>query len=225
MKLVLYSGGHAQLNHELDAEVLRLTGRVRPTLAFIPADDFHAEEDFEEYAQTFSQHGVRDFFLFIPGAPHENGDVQRLLSCDAIFMGGGNTFSFLHALRRQYLLPQLMGYAQRGGVLAGLSAGAILMTPHITMAAVPEFDRDPNDVGLRHLGALNLVNFEFFPHFVNRPRYSSALRAYSVKCVSPVIACPDGSGIVVDDRKLCFVGRAWAFAHGKRIRLHRVGVS
>lgn len=225
MKLVLYSGGHPQANGELDVQLLRLAARPRPRMTFIPAEPYHAEEDFDEFCESFASHGVSDFHLLTLDETDLAGGVQRALSSDIIFLGGGNTFSFLNSLRKYYLVQALCKFAQSGGTLAGLSAGAILMTPNIMMASVPEFDRDPNDVGLRRLGSLNLVNFEFFPHFVNRPRYTAALRAYSSDSSKSVIACPDGSGIIVDGRKLTMVGRAWAFSQGKRIRLHRVGVA
>jgi len=70
-------------------------------------------------------------------------------------------------------------FVERGGVLTGLSAGAIMMTENIEMAAYPEFDRDENWVGLKNLKSLGLVDFAFFPHFKNSTRYDAAFKKYS----------------------------------------------
>ena len=225
MKLVLYSGGHPLANEDLDQQVIRLSGKSRPRMTYIPAESYHAEEDYDEFCESFANHGVSNFQIFIPDDKQQLGLMDSALHSDVIFLGGGNTFSFLNTLRKHFMMKFLVRFVQQGGVLAGLSAGAILMTPNIAMAGVPDFDRDPNEVGIRRLGSLNLVNFEFFPHFVNRPRYTVALRAYSHELMTSVIACPDGSGLVVEGRKLTMVGRAWAFSQGKRIRLHGVGVA
>lgn len=59
-----------------------------------------------------------------------------------VYLSGGNTFHYPLHLRRSGLIHALRDFADRGGVLAGLSAGAILATPHIGLAAHPDFDRD-----------------------------------------------------------------------------------
>lgn len=97
--------------------------------------------------------------------------LPALLSCDAVHLSGGNTFYFLRWLRRRAMLPVLRDYVARGGVLIGVSAGAILMTPDVSTSAlcgdtfVEEFS-DP--------AALGLVDFQFLPHF--EPSEAAPLR-------------------------------------------------
>ena len=91
----------------------------------------------------------------------------RLHRSDIVYLAGGNTYYFLDHLRRSGLLDELALFARRGGVVAGLSAGALILTPHIGLAGYPAFDRDENTVGLGRSGCrgLGLVGFEFFPHY------------------------------------------------------------
>ena len=116
-------------------------------------------------------------------------------------------------------MKELKKFVDRGGVLGGLSAGAIMMTPSIATASFPDFDRDENDVGIRNLNALNLMPFEFFPHYLNSRKYIEELNEHSILSSIPLYACPDGSGIIVENHQLRFVGRTWCFHNGQRFKL------
>ena len=135
---------------------------------------------------------------------------------DAIHLAGGNTFYFLNYLRKARLLPQLKAFVEKGGVLTGLSAGAIMMTENIEMAGYPDFDRDENLVNLKNLSALNLVDFLFLPHFRNSARYDVVFKKYTRNTSKIIYACPDGAGIVVRDNELRFVGKCFAFSNGHK---------
>ena len=62
--------------------------------------------------------------------------MTDLLACDAIHLTGGDTFYFLHWLRQRGMLSSLQRYVAEGGLLIGVSAGAILMTANIAMEGV-----------------------------------------------------------------------------------------
>ena len=115
---------------------------------------------------------------------------------DIVYLAGGNTYHFLHHLRVSGLLEAVGRFASRGGVVAGLSAGALILTPHIGLAGYPAWDRDENRIGLSGRGCrgLGLTRFEFFPHYRRSARYRDALLDYSRRSRLPVYACPDGSG-------------------------------
>ena len=63
--------------------------------------------------------------------------------------GGGNTFYFIKHLRRSGIFNRLIEYANNGGILTGLSAGAIMTTPNIMTASFPPWDRDDNEDNVR----------------------------------------------------------------------------
>jgi len=142
--------------------------------------------------------------------------ARRLLASDIIYLAGGNTFYFLHHLRRSGLLSVLRDFAARGGVLAGLSAGAHILTPNIELAGYPAFDCDDNEVGLpaNRFRALGVVGFEFFPHYRNSRRYREFLKDHSKRRALPVYACRDGSGIVVEADRFTAHGEVWLFDRG-----------
>jgi dipeptidase E len=218
VKLVFYGGGHETENFPLHRKSLQLTGKQSPTVAYIPAQSYGAEADFKEFIYCFKKLGVKKF-LFCP-VDRKISDVLKdeIFSSDLIHLGGGNTFYFLHSLRRGNLIRRLRQFAREGGVLTGLSAGGILMTPKITAAGYPPFDCDDNDENLADFNALKLVNFEFFPHYKNSQRYNNVLLKESKKLKYPLYACSDCSGLVYSDGDIEFFGKCYTFKKGERAK-------
>ena len=219
MKLVFYGGGHESENLPLHKLSVELTQTKSPTITYIPAQSYGAEEDFREFVRSFKKIGVRKF-LFSP-VDYQMSDVLKdeIFNSELIHLGGGNTFYFLYYLRKSKLINRLKAYAKSGGVLTGLSAGGILMTPKITSAGYPYFDCDDNDEGVTNFKALNLVDYEFFPHYKNSKRYNEVLEKESKKLKYPLYACPDHSGIVFNHGNLEFIDKCYAFIQGDRIKL------
>jgi dipeptidase E len=217
MKLVLYSGGLEKDNRSLDRSFIDLLSKKNPVVTFIPSSSYLSEQEFKAFVRHYSRFKISRFIHFPIDVPFDRIMFQEVMRSDAIHLAGGNTFYFLNSLRKAKLLPELRKYVlEKNGVLTGLSAGAILMTENIEMAAYPEFDRDENNVNIKNLSALNLLNFAFFPHFKNSARYDAVFRKYSRTKKKLIYACPDGAGIVVADDEIRFVGPCFGFAGGQK---------
>lgn len=220
MKLVLYSGGDDKDNQQLDRGFVDLIGKKNPVVTFIPSSSYLSDQEFKVFVRHYSRYKITKFIHFPIDMPFDRIMFQEVMRSDAIHMGGGNTFYFLNSLRKAKLLKDLKIFVERGGVLTGLSAGAIMMTENIEMAAYPEFDRDENIVGLKNLSALNLVDFAFFPHFKNSARYDVAFKRYSKMKKKVIYACPDGAGIIANDGELRFIGKTFAFIDGHKLSMN-----
>lgn len=216
MKLVLYGGGFDYENRRLDSELIKLVASDSPQLTYIPADSYMSHIDFAEVVEQYKPFGIKKFIHFPIDRPFADILKQEALSSDIIYLSGGNTYFFLANLRKKKLIPELKQFLKRGGVLAGLSAGAILMTQNIETAGFPDFDCDDNDINLKNLKAMSLVDFEFFPHYRNSKRYSDALLEYSMISQNPLYGCPDGAGIIVDNDRTTFLGKIYCFYQGEK---------
>lgn len=233
--LVLYSGGQERRNaliHE-DLISLALSGAAtsRQTngrgvrMTYVPFCSEGSKPFFRRFERRYRAFGASHFDCLPVDSPALRGDrgaERTLLESDVVYLAGGNTYYFLMHLRRAGLLPTLRRFAARGGVLAGLSAGALLLTPNIALAGYPSFDRDENEVGLVNKNALGLVGFEFFPHYRSSPRLRDALLRYSKRCPRPVYACRDGSGIVVEGDRFTAHGDVFLFDRGQ---MRKIGPS
>ncbi len=220
MKLILYSGGYFHENNRLDAELIRLLGGTQAMITYIPDCFEDSDEDYEDFIDHYSNLGIPYYNIFHADRPHSHRELQNAFAADAIFLSGGNTFYFLKHLKESLVLEHLAHYVRRGGILFGESAGAIMMTPNIATASFPDFDHDENEVGLEDWTSMNLVPFEFFPHYQDGDlAYERELLAQSERRERTIYAVPDGSGIVIDEQKTSFVGDVWGFCRGQKIRI------
>lgn len=217
MKLVLYSGGDERLNDHLDKQAIVLTEK-RPRdikVTYIPSCSFDSSFDYHCFVRQQKRWGIEKIIYFPVDVPLSITSVDKLRNSDIIHLSGGNTFYFLKHLRKSQLIKVLRSFVDDGGVLTGLSAGAIMMTPNISTAGFPSFDCDDNFDNMTNLKSLNLCRFEFFPHFKNSKRYHQELLHYSKKTMNPVFACADGDGIVIDDDSIRFFGKVYGMHRGE----------
>lgn len=222
MKLVFYSGGTAQENLPLDYALLKLAHPSKDlTFTFIPSHSYMSDVEFKEVIEHYRPLGVKKFLKMDVDTVHSSVLRRSVFKSDIIHLGGGNTYYFLKYLKRHKLLAELREWAQAGGVLSGLSAGAIIMTNNIDTAGFPYFDCDDNEENVKNFSAMNLVNFEFFPHYKNSVRYDKDLLTHSTKTQRPLYACQDGAGIVVNGDELSFIGKTACFTQGKKFYLNK----
>lgn len=217
MKLIFYSGGHDFENILIDKNLLELSKKESPQITYIPSCSYLCEQDFKEFVAQYSRFNIHNIINFPIDVPYTDILKAEVLKSDIIHLSGGNTYYFLKYLRKSGMLKELKTFVKNGGILTGLSAGAIIMTKSIETAGFPSFDKDDNDENLTNLKGMGLVNFNFFPHYKNSKRYDNEIVKYSRLLDSPIYACPDGSGIIVDDNELTFIGKAFCFFQGKKI--------
>ncbi|MFW7380846.1 MAG: Type 1 glutamine amidotransferase-like domain-containing protein [Oligoflexus sp.] len=219
MKLWLYSSGDGESNRSMDLALLRNLAEKQLTFTFIPSSYDTAAEYYDEFIERFSELAYINFHIMHADRPLMRKDRFRALNSDVIYLSGGNTFYLLDSLRRADLLEDLRYFVDTGGLLAGHSAGAIMMTPSIDTASYPDFDCDDNEVELFDWRGLGLVNFEYFPHYRNSARYSECLKAESKRGPGVIYGVPDGSGIVVVGRQITFFSTVWGFVGGHKFRV------
>ncbi len=218
MKLVLYSGGSFEDNEELNEAFVNMLPS-NPAITFIPSSSNGYEPFFTAFQDPFKRLGINNITTFFADKEFSAKQLNTLLQSSAIFLSGGNTFYFLKVLKEKGLMEPLKEFVQQGGILAGMSAGSIIMTPNIAMASIPSFDCDDNFVNLKDLSGLNLTHFEFSPHYVGIEELDRELQEYSKTTNNPILASPEGSGIIIKDKHLVLVGETVLFTQGHKTKL------
>lgn len=219
MKLAFYSGGFDYENPTLDKHLIQVLDRKDPQVTFVPSSSYLSHMEFKRFVGQYKRFGVKKFLHFPIDVPFTEVLKSEVFNSDLIHLGGGNTFYFLKHLRRCRLMKKLREFVHEGGMLSGLSAGAILMTRSVETASFPDFDRDENEEGVTNFKGLGLVNFEFFPHYKNSMRYDQALLKHSLRTHNPIYASVDGSGLVVAHGQRRFVGKNFCFFQGKKFQI------
>jgi peptidase E len=140
-------------------------------------------------------------FVFINNAgktEHERQDAKnKLLRANILLITGGNVCVLLKNLRQSGLDQAILAFTQKEQyVLAGYSAGAMILTPTIELAAVNPLINENNGVGLTNFAALNLVGFEIFPHYEETQR--NFLQHYQTLTPYPVKTLTDEEYVIVE---------------------------
>lgn len=117
--------------------------------------------------------------------------LAELSAYAAIYLSGGNTFTFMDSARKRGLQTILEQHLANGGVLIGASAGSIMCAPSIEIAKFG----DENEVGMTDFSGFGFVDFEFHPHFVGTMEEKELLCEYQKKNARKIYVCKDGAGL------------------------------
>lgn len=191
MRLALYSDQEIPANGSIDERLIRLIGVKQPRIGYISSAPDPQRAYFKLKRSYYARMGAELVVYFDSESKDIESDMKILAGCDAIHLSGGNTFTFLGWLRSRGIMPLLRSYAAEDrGVLIGVSAGAILMTPTVETAALCGDERPAE---FKDVEALGLVDFYFWPHY--RGDTGSGI---SLDPGRRIYGCEDGTGIIVD---------------------------
>ncbi len=185
----------------------------KPKIAYIPSQSDLDRKYFNKKVKWYKQFGINDLFYFDLDKEFKKEKIKELLSCNAIHLSGGDVFCFLNNIKKRGFVSLLRDYVEKGGVLIGVSAGSIIMSEVVDIAAL--YDKE-SMIHLEDYSSLGLVDFEFFPHLNrNREKYLKDLIKYSKSNDSVIYACSDGDGIIVDGEEIRFFGDVLKIENGK----------
>jgi len=172
---------------------------------------------FNQKVEWYKQFGITDLLYFDIDQEYNEEKISDLLSCDALFLSGGNTYYFLNSLKNRNFISVIKSFVEKGGILIGVSAGSIIMSKTISVTSIDDdIGGDQNSVGLKDFSALGLNDFEFFPHFdINNDETTKRLKEYSKTSKSVIYACKDGDGIIVENDNMQFFGEVLKIENGE----------
>ncbi|MBU3091823.1 peptidase E [Clostridium sp. CM028] len=200
--LVLLSDFTEKDNVFLKKKMKELFLDKKYTLSYIPSMTDRNLKCFEKTKNKLSEYGNFEFNYFDIDYFCNIEKIDKIFKSEVIYLSSGNTYYFLNSLKKRYFITRLRRYVENGGYVIGLSAGAIMMAKDISAA---QFG-DEDIVGLSDLSSLDLVDFDFMPHWNHHSHYLEDLKEYSNNTGNTVYTCNDGDGIIVIDNKLHFYG-------------------
>lgn len=133
------------------------------SFVYMPSGGIHGAEDYiSQWEDIANEYGTQ--FSVIDNTSANPRESIKLLNADVVLISGGNTFQLLSNLRKSGLDKVIVELSHKQDVtLAGFSAGALVLTPTITICNLPGFDE--NLFGINDLSGLGIVDFELFPHY------------------------------------------------------------
>lgn len=178
----------------IDREIIRMTGRRRPGLLFIPT----ASDDSARYCRHVEEHFGRRLrcdvaiLRLMQDQPNERDRREPILGADAIYVGGGNTLRMMRLWRRLGVDSLLRTAATRGAVLSGISAGAICWFANGHSDSMSFYD--PHHWQYIRVQGLGLLPGTFCPHYDGYTRRVPRRRFFRA-----MIGSMGGTGIAVEN--------------------------
>ncbi len=193
--LILAGGGTPAQSGAVDAAFRRLV--PGPALLYIPfARDDQPEFRLRELHASFAPQIAAIEVWDDPDEP-----PRPLPEYDAVYIDGGNTFQLMVIVRSADLGPALASYLSAGGLVYGMSAGAILFGASIAPAAY----FDENDAGLADFSGLDLLGgATIWPHY--RPEQDGELRALAAREGHAVIGVAETAAVRFLDGQFTALG-------------------
>jgi len=195
---------------EFDAGLLSATGRVRPRVAILPTASFpDGEEVFQRWATMGVSHfgglgaEVEPVLVRDRAGAEDRAAAQAIGEADLIYLSGGKPSYLMDALDGTAVGRALAVAHERGAVLAGCSAGAMVLAGHAF-----DFRIRLMPWPLRWRSGLGFVaGASVIPHYDLWPEPMTALIA---------LQAPRGSHVLGIDEETALVGRdgAWQ-VHGR----------
>lgn len=201
---------------DVDRELLAATGARRPRVAILPTASW---PDGQDVFRRWAAMGVDHFAALgaevevVPvrdrADAHDPAHAQAVGEADLVYLSGGRPAHLLRVLAGSAVWTAALSAHARGAVLAGCSAGAIVLAAR----QVRFWQRVP--FPLRWDEALGVVpGFAVLPHYDRLPEPLSALMA---------LRAPRGLAVVGIDEETAVVGRdgSWQVRGRARVTVWR----
>ena len=180
-----------------------LLGDTRRNLAFIP---FASVGNYEKYYANIKD-ALNGLLHNVQMVGPENAKTI-IDACDAIIVGGGNTFKLLHDLYEQNLIDLIRNKVDSGTAYIGWSAGANVLSPSISTT------NDMPVIEPKSFNALGLFPFQINPHYFDKKQegFNGETRDQRLEeflKINPgidVVGLPEGTALLKDQGRLNFIG-------------------
>ena len=194
-KLILHSDQSLALTGARDAELLRsLSGKKNPRIKYLPSAHSARHKPFEEKKSYYLKLGFSDVSLIEPEASSWDECNLAISNADVVHLSGGEVIAFSQRLRTTGCDELLRSFVNRGGVVLGVSAGAMILSQSFKTASLFQERGEFSGMGL--------VDFEIIPHSNEHFPRQDLLEKFAKEKSISIYAMNDGDIVVVHGKKI-----------------------
>lgn len=196
-----------KLRYKLRGDILQAGRRV----AYISASDTPQSLSYFETTQSEYRRMDASIRMDYFDLTYSGERLGYVLKYNIMHLSGGNSFEFIRKIRDKHFGRLISQHLSGGGLIVGVSAGAIILTPQLDTAHLA------GDKGKYHGSAyegLGIVPFEFYPHYKGGSYEDTVLSEYAREASAVIFACPDSDGLRIEDVKLTTLCELTCFSGG-----------
>ena len=168
-KLVLIGGGEigrgttSYETKEIDEEIVKMTNKEHPNFLFIGLASSYSDSYYDIIKKIYKNLGCETSYLKKKNIIN-NPDITRnkITSADIIYIGGGDTIKLLNDIKEYNLEILLKKAYEKGTVIAGISAGAIILSNEGFSDSLILRGESNN---YSFIKGLNFTNINICPHY------------------------------------------------------------
>ncbi|WOT06477.1 Type 1 glutamine amidotransferase-like domain-containing protein [Shewanella youngdeokensis] len=210
MNLVLASQATTHNARLAISQLLNTQTSSIPTVGYIASAPDPQREYFNATQQLYTALNAQMCVYLELESEFSSQTLTALFACDVIHLSGGDTERFLTAIKQRQLIEPLTTFAHHGGAIVGVSAGAMLLTPSIVSATLCGDNITGDNAQLE---ALNLVPFQFVPHFKSQQLSNRQFNQQLKTLQTNVYLCGDNDAIAIEQHKVLLYGSPQLHQH------------
>lgn len=163
-KLILFSNPYPEIITQVLSECFNYKKKDKYNILYLPSNGQLKVEYFNSAKDWFLDYSNIEI-ICLQESDDFNDAKSKISNADIIIATGGNTCKFVNWLRKATLVEILKSKLLNEDIVwIGFSAGAMLLTPSIEIAAIEPY-LENEELRLTDLSGMNILDFEIFPHF------------------------------------------------------------
>ena len=174
MKLMLIGGGEigrgttAYETKEIDEEIVKMAEKENPKLLFIGLASSFADSYYDYVKNIYKELGCTPVYLKKKNVT-KNPDIvkNKIEEADIIYIGGGDTIKLMDTVKEYKIDELLIAAAKRGCVIAGISAGAILLS---NKGFSDSYILRGESEDYKFIDGLGIIDINICPHYNNNEK-------------------------------------------------------
>ncbi len=168
-KIVLIGGGDIGRGNtpyetkEIDEEIVKMTNKDKPNFLFIGLASSFSDSYYDIIKKIYKSYGCETSYLKKKNIIN-NPDItkNKISAADIIYIGGGDSIKLINEIKEYKLGILLKKAYEKGTILAGISAGAILLSNE---GFSDSLILRGESTSYEFIKGLNLIDLNICPHY------------------------------------------------------------
>ena len=208
-KLMLIGGGDTGRGNssyetkEIDEEIIRLTNKENPNFLFIGLASSHSDSYYDTMKKIYKELGCTPVYLKKSNILNNPDIVEtKIKDADIIYICGGDSVKLINDIKEYKIDKLLLEAYNNGTVLAGMSAGAILLSNKgFSDSLIIRGESDKYEF----LNGLNFIDINFCPHYNTDPKKTTDLEEYLSKHNEEVYCLENCTALEIIDGNISII--------------------